>query len=208
MTTAHRRLTRSERKHAAIIDAAAHEFREAGFAATSMDRIADRAGVSKRTVYNHFNTKNALFETILEELWNRTHAATELVYEPTIPLEDQLETLAGLELEVVSDPNFLGLARALMAEAIRSPGFLQEKWAELSQREAGLARWIKAAAEDGRLRVDDPVFAADQFTALLKGFAFWPQVAAAVPPPSPAERAQIIASTVRMFLARYGRAGS
>jgi len=203
MKTEDRPPTRSELKHAAIIDAAAHEFREAGFAATSMDRIADRAEVSKRTVYNHFANKDALFEAILEVLWDRARRATQLEYEAGTPLKDQLETLAHRKLEIIADPNYLGLARALVAEAIRSPGFLQEKWAQLAEEEAGLPLWIQAAADDGRLSVEEPATAADQFMVLLKGFAFWPQVVGVAPPPTSDERRQITASVVEIFLARY-----
>jgi TetR/AcrR family transcriptional regulator of autoinduction and epiphytic fitness len=203
MKTEERPPTRSELKRAAIIDAAAYEFREAGFAATSMDRIADRARVSKRTVYNHFANKEALFEAILEVLWTRAHAAVDVEYDPRAELSEQLAAIARRKLDVVADPNYLGLARALMGEAIRSPGFLQSKWSELSELEGGLTRWIHAATEDGRLAVDEPAFAAEQFAALLKSFAFWPQVAAGQPTPSPEERKAIITEAVAMFLARY-----
>lgn len=53
----------TDRKRVAIIDAAIEEFLAAGYDATSMDRIAARANVSKRTVYNHFPSKEALFAT-------------------------------------------------------------------------------------------------------------------------------------------------
>ena len=187
-----------------------HEYEEAGldhlacgFAATSMDRIADRAGVSKRTVYNHFANKDALFEAILEVLWDRASRAAEIDYDPEVPLEDQLGALAHRKLDVLADPNYLGLARALVAEAIRSPGFLQEKWTQLAEEEAGLPLWIQAAIDDGRLSVEDPAAAADQFMVLLKGFAFWPQVVGVLPPPSADERTRMIDSVVELFLARY-----
>lgn len=195
--------TRSELKHEAIINAAAYEFREGGFAATSMDRIAERAGVSKRTVYNHFANKDALFGAILEVLWDRARRAAEIEYDPGLPLADQLGTLAHRKLDVLADSNYLGLARALVAEAIRSPGFLQDKWAQLAAEEAGLPRWLEAAADDGRLTVDDPAAAAEQFLVLLKGYAFWPQVVGVLPPPTVDERRAIIDSAVEMFLARY-----
>jgi len=203
MIDPNRQLTRSQLKHAAILDAAAHEFREAGFVATSMDRIAERAGVSKRTVYNHFASKEALFEAILEVLWSRSHEAIELAYDPEVPLAQQLEDLAARELELLADTNYLGLARALVAEAIRSPELAQRTWAELEEREAGLPRWIQAAVEHGRLGADDPVLAAGQFIALLKAFAFWPQVVASQTPPSREERRRLIEEAVAMFLARY-----
>ena len=52
------------------MQAAIDEFRGNGFEATSMDRIAATAGVSKRTVYNHFPSKEALFAEILGSCGN------------------------------------------------------------------------------------------------------------------------------------------
>lgn len=204
--TSEKQPTRSELKHQAIIDAAAHEFRESGFAATSMDRIAERAQVSKRTVYNHFANKDALFEAIIEVLWTRALEAVDVEYDPALSTAEQLATIARRKLEVVADPNYIGLARALMGEAIRSPGFIEKKWEELAKLEGGLIRWIQAATEDGRLSVDDPAFAAEQFGALLKAFTFWPQVVAAQSPPAAAEQRRIIDGAVSMFLATYATA--
>ena len=48
----------AERKYAAILKAAVAAFRKNGYASTSMDQIAADAGVSKRTVYNHFPSKD------------------------------------------------------------------------------------------------------------------------------------------------------
>ena len=62
----------TDRKRAAILDAAVAEFRQSGYEVTSMDKIAASAGVSKRTVYNHFPSKEALFAQILEQMWERS----------------------------------------------------------------------------------------------------------------------------------------
>ena len=51
---------------------------------------------------------------------------------------------------------------------------------------------------------DDADMAARQFVALLNSSAFWPQVLAAQPPLSPAERQQVVRSTVSIFLDHYG----
>jgi TetR/AcrR family transcriptional regulator of autoinduction and epiphytic fitness len=58
-------LTLSQRKHLAIIEAAIVEFKDNGYNASSMDAVAAHAQASKRTVYNHFPSKEALF---VEEL--------------------------------------------------------------------------------------------------------------------------------------------
>jgi len=197
------RMSRSERKRAAIIDAAAQEFRNAGFAATSMDRIAETASVSKRTVYNHFDNKEALFQSILEILWSRVHDATEVPFDPETDIRDQLRTLALRELDLLADENYLGLARALMAEAIRSPELAARAWGDLHTREVGITKWIRSAAAHGRLRVDDPAFAGEQFTALIKAFAFWPQLIGSIPAPTKPERKRLAEAASEMFLARY-----
>ena len=52
-------------KKLAVLKAALRLFLEQGFGATSMDAIARRSGVSKATVYNHWNDKEALLLEML-----------------------------------------------------------------------------------------------------------------------------------------------
>ncbi len=54
----------SDQKKKQIVEAAIAEFQEKGYAGASMDRISERAQVSKRTVYNHFESKDVLFKEI------------------------------------------------------------------------------------------------------------------------------------------------
>ncbi|MEB2258923.1 helix-turn-helix domain-containing protein, partial [Xanthomonas campestris pv. campestris] len=88
----------TDRKRHAIVEAAIAEFRQHGFEATSMDRVAATAGVSKRTVYNHFPSKDALFGEILRGLWQRSADAVNLAYRPDQPLRAQLITLLQQKL--------------------------------------------------------------------------------------------------------------
>lgn len=116
--TAPQRLT--DRKRQAIIQAAINEFRDNGFEITSMDRIAATAGVSKRTVYNHFPSKEELFAEILNQLWIRVMAEQETAYRPDLPLRDQLRVLLMAKLQMLGDDNFLDLARVAIAATIHS----------------------------------------------------------------------------------------
>ncbi len=84
----------TDRKRAAVIAAAIEEFLAAGFDATSMDRIAARASVSKRTVYNHFPSKEALFAAILRQLWDASDTGEAPAYSRQQPLREQLLQLA------------------------------------------------------------------------------------------------------------------
>jgi len=59
------RLQRAERR-AAIIAGAAVAFARGGYAATSMADVAAAVGVSHLIVYRHFESKEALYEAVLE----------------------------------------------------------------------------------------------------------------------------------------------
>ncbi|MEN5287475.1 TetR/AcrR family transcriptional regulator [Stenotrophomonas lactitubi] len=201
MSRAPQRLT--DRKREAIVRAAVEEFRSAGYEATSMDRIAAVAGVSKRTVYNHFPSKEELFALILEELWQSSVASVELPYRADQPLEVQLLQLLRQKLDLLGDANFIDLARVAMAEIIHSPERAQAIVCRMGEKESGVSVWIRAAIADGRLREVDPEFAGHQLQGLVKSFAFWPQVTMGQAPLAPAERTRVAESAVAMFLGFY-----
>lgn len=201
----HQRLT--DRKRLAVIGAAIEEFLAAGFDATSMDRIAARAGVSKRTVYNHFPSKEALFAEILQQLWDASHIAAASAYRADRPLREQLLGLLLRKLKLMNDDAFLSLARVAIAAGIHSPERARDMVARLGEREEDLTVWVRAAAADGRLNTADPVFAAQQLQGLVKAFAFWPQVTMGQPVLSQDEQQKLADSTADLFLARYAVQG-
>ncbi|MET0611457.1 MAG: TetR/AcrR family transcriptional regulator [Pseudomonas caspiana] len=199
--TAPLRLT--DRKREAIVLAAIAEFRETGFEVTSMDRIAARAEVSKRTVYNHFPSKEELFAEILQRLWCRIGEIADSIYRPGVTLRHQLRSMLQAKMQTLSDPNCLDLARVALGATIHSPERAQAWLARLDEREETFAAWIRAAQADGRLKPADPTFAATQMHGLLKGFAFWPQVTFNKPVLSAEDQTRVIESTLDMFLGWY-----
>ena len=194
----------TDRKRAAILAAAVAEFRASGFAATSMDRVAATAGVSKRTVYNHFPSKDALFLQILGDMMARGSDALDLPYRADAPVRGQLLELVQRKLQLLHDPDFADLARIAIVAGLHHPDLARAMIATLGQREAGFAAWVRAAADDGKLATDDPAFAAQQLESLVKGFAFWPQVAMGQPLLAEPAQAAVATAAVDMFLARYG----
>lgn len=195
----------TDRKHQAILEAAMQEFRNAGYELTSMDRIAAAASVSKRTVYNHFPSKEKLFAEILVYLWEKSSSSTEFTYKRDVSLQVQLVTLLSKKMELLADNAFLDLARMAMAELIHHPERAQDIVCRMNEKEGGLGGWIRAAIDDGKLKSVDADFAASQIEGLVKTFAFWPQVTMAFPVPSPEERRRIAESAADMFLNYYRR---
>ncbi|WP_426233875.1 TetR/AcrR family transcriptional regulator [Pseudomonas sp. TWP3-2] len=199
--TAPQRLT--DRKRAAIIQAAISEFRVNGFEVTSMDKIAATAGVSKRTVYNHFPSKEELFAEILNQLWARISTELAMPYRGDQPLREQLRQLLLAKLQMMADENFLDLARVAIAATIHSPERAQNMVARMGEREESVTVWIRAAQADGRLKAVDPEFAAHQVHGLLKSFAFWPQISMGQPILDEAMQNTVVEAALDMFLACY-----
>jgi TetR/AcrR family transcriptional regulator of autoinduction and epiphytic fitness len=141
----------TDRKRAAIVDAAVAEFRQSGFAATSMDKIAASAGVSKRTVYNHFPSKEALFAQILEQTVGTQHRrARPGVSQGSSAARDSCWNCWSRSWNCLRDENYSDLARVAIAAGLHAPELAQELVARMGNREEGLTTWIRAAAADGR----------------------------------------------------------
>ncbi|QHC97220.1 TetR family transcriptional regulator [Pseudomonas sp. R84] len=199
--TAPLRLT--DRKREAIIQAAIAEFRAHGFEITSMDKIAATAGVSKRTVYNHFPSKEELFAEILNQLWARISAEQSVTYNRDQPLREQLRQMLQAKVQLMADENFLTLARVAIAATIHSPERAQNMIERMGEREEALTVWIRAAQADGRLKAVDPEFAAHQVQGLLKTFGFWPQMSMGRAALDVEMQNTVAESALEMFLACY-----
>ena len=66
--TINKERSKSEAKTEAILQGAIAEFLKSGYAATSMDKVAKTAGVSKATIYSHFGDKESLFNAVVQDL--------------------------------------------------------------------------------------------------------------------------------------------
>ncbi len=199
MTT--QRLT--DRKRAAIVQAAVAQFRAHGYEATSMDQVAAAAEVSKRTLYNHFASKEALFAQILLQLWERSVALLDLAYRPDRPLQEQLSALLLQKVAMVSGEDFIDLARVAITATIHSPQRAQDMLLRLAQKENALLTWVRAAQNDGRLKPADPLQVVQQMESLVKGSAFWPQVTLGQPRLESQAQKQLAADTAELILGRY-----
>jgi AcrR family transcriptional regulator len=107
-----------------IMRGAMQVFLEMGYAETSMDRVADIAGVSKQTIYSHFRDKEGLFKALMERvtidrfrpLFNTRE---KLAGEPAIVLRQVAETFLILK----ADPEYHALLRTIISESKRFPEF-------------------------------------------------------------------------------------
>ena len=206
---------RSRRKRAQIIQAAGTLFLEAGYGATSMDAIAAKAGVSKRTVYAHFANKEALFIAIMDrrcaELSGLDPDATERpadgvgrIFDGLDPtdLEAALRRIGTRFLDIVLSEDPMRLFRVVVAEAERFPelGRLYHGFgpAPMVRRLSALFGEAEAA---GRLTLDDtPEGCAWRFLGDLKEPRHLMMALGVEPPPSETEKRHYVETAVRRLL--------
>ncbi|MEW4531347.1 TetR/AcrR family transcriptional regulator [Maioricimonas sp. JC845] len=191
----------TDRKRAAIVQAAVEAFQQYGYYAASINQIAEAAGVSKRTLYNHFDSKEALFDAIIEELVFRVGQLPACRFDASCDLAGQLTELARTEVDFLVSEDVLALARAGLSRVLVEPDAGQQVDQKFSLRR--VTDWMKEAQAAGCLLEADAEFAAMQFVGLLRTFTFWPSIVHGEPPPSRRKRNQIVAHTVEMFLCRY-----
>jgi TetR/AcrR family transcriptional regulator, regulator of autoinduction and epiphytic fitness len=153
----------TDRKREAIVHAAIAEFRANGFDVTSVDKVAARAQVSKRTLYNHFPSKEELFAETLRALWQNSVREADAPYRTDAPLREQLIALLMQKMVMLADDNFLAWSRIAIAAFIHSPSRAQDIFKRLDQRDGSLISWIRAAHKDARLKVSDPALAAHRW---------------------------------------------
>ena len=192
----------TSKKRESILDAAAKVFIDEGYDNASMDRIAEVAVASKRTVYNHFPSKEALFQAVVDRLMDEASALKVIRYDPARSLEDQLADFSEAKLATVNNPSWLGLLRVGFTVFIRYPELAKETMARAEAGENTLVTWLKAAAQDGQLKVENYELAAGVFWSLVTGSLFWPQV---IKGPLDSTTIQVLKEEmIRTFLCRYG----
>ncbi|MFP3988738.1 TetR/AcrR family transcriptional regulator [Streptomyces sp. E11-3] len=163
--------SRSARKHQAILEAATTVFLSKGYSGTSMDDIAKLAAVSKQTVYKHFADKEKLFAEIVLATTDRIDGMIDLMSDiPADPdgLEENLTRFARQFLVALTQPQVIQLRRLIIANADAFPE-LGAAWYEqgFERGLATLAATFQRLADQGTLKIDDPMLAAHHFAGLL-----------------------------------------
>jgi TetR/AcrR family transcriptional repressor of mexJK operon len=151
-----------------ILDVAETLFLGHGFGATSIEAVAKRAGISKRTFYHRFPGKERLFEAVVRRLIDRWMPPFDTaLLEPPV-LAEALRRTAEHMLNAALTPEGLALHRIIIAEAHRFPN-LARIMHELGAASAieRIARYLAPRLAARGSRAIDPYFAAEQFMWLV-----------------------------------------
>ena len=165
----------SEQKRAAIVDAALEVFLREGFARASVDAIAAEAGVSKRTIYNHYEDKETLFLSVIGDTYDGLiGGVVDLMdkYLTDLP-DDQAETgivefSRAIAMFAARAPRRSAMIRLMMTEAPYFPALRDVQARPRSITGAIAERLVKLDAR-GLLDVPEPIEAANHLFALTMG---------------------------------------
>ncbi|MDA0238946.1 MAG: TetR/AcrR family transcriptional regulator [Proteobacteria bacterium] len=194
-------------KRRAIIDAATELFMERGFGDVSMDTIAARADVSKRTVYSHFENKEHLYEGIMSEAC-ACHIYSTLLTEDvisTMPVREFMTAMGRDFLTAIVRSDSIALYRALVCQAEKFPE-LGKKFYEFGpiHTTKGLAEYLALQVEKKTLDIKDPMIAAQQFLSMIAMTLIMEMATGARDSYSDKEISTHVDSTVDMFFKAYG----
>jgi TetR/AcrR family transcriptional regulator, mexJK operon transcriptional repressor len=192
-------------KRAAILNAAKLLFPKLGFEGTSMDAIAAQAGVSKLTVYNHFNDKDTLFVEAVKEKCEQQMPAELFDVAPQGPIRNNLMIIAHSFFELITSHESIGLMRMMAAEGREGGSKLATLFWEAGPKRtvAAFEVFLRHATEVGLLDVSDPHRTAGHFFCLLKGEIHMRLMVGCSEPYGPVEAEHHVQSVVEMFLRAY-----
>ncbi|HEX5728190.1 TetR/AcrR family transcriptional regulator [Microbacterium sp.] len=196
----HRHIAATNRS--AILEAATDLFLELGYDRTSLARVADRAGVSKATLFKQFPTKAELFEATVLAAGDTSDS--EPLEPPPGDFHAGLMSLGAAYAELLSRPRIADLIRAVIAESARFPE-LRERTFDFGTLPVlrALRRYLQTANTQGIATVDDLDVAAAQFLGMIATVVFWPRLVHGDWSLTAAETLHTVDEAARTIVARY-----
>jgi AcrR family transcriptional regulator len=184
-----------------IYEAARHAFAGGGYAATSMEAVARRAGVSTRTLYRLIPNKASLFEGMVSNRLDRFVSSVNLRAVDHAEIEQALYAALMACAELTLDEETIALQRMLLQEAGKFSDIAGMFYSTAIQRtSAALADWLRVQQKRGLIALDD----FDEAAGMLLGMvASAPRRAAlfgGVPLPSRPQIEARVRSCAALFL--------
>ncbi|SHH28415.1 TetR/AcrR family transcriptional regulator [Ferrimonas marina] len=159
---------RSEQKRQQIVASASALFMQQGYVTTSMDEIAQHAGVSKQTVYAHFGSKDELFTYCIQSKC----VGAELVPEAMLGEDIRAELMAFADrfTQMVHSEEAVYVYRLCVSQAETHPELSRRYFEAGPDRVRGiLSEYLARVAAAGKLVVPDARLAAEQLLLMARG---------------------------------------
>lgn len=184
-----------------VVEAARREFQANGYAGANMAAVAQRAGVSTKTLYRLIPTKADLFRCVVTERISRFMLELdEAAFDP-LSIEDALARMLTAYGTLTLEGDTIAIYRLVLSEGDRFPEIAATFYDVAIHRTSdAMEAWLRRRCERGLITLDDPAAA----TGMLRGMMIQePQRAVMMgqrAAPGAAEIAQRARSCARLFL--------
>lgn len=140
-----------------------------------MQSIAERAMVSKRTLYKYFPTKEDLYNALVDEILSCVDTLYESPYSRELSIEEQVRRIVKTKIELTLSDSFLSISRIVFGELLKKRMPTPAQMERFYQSERLFIAWIHEAQNDGRVTKElGAEEIAGQFHSILKGQIYWP----------------------------------
>lgn len=189
-----------------ILRTAERVFLTHGYEESSMDLIALESGVARRTVYNQFGSKKALFDATMAQMWDRM--PLDAIIEATSQVRPPEEVLFSIGRTIASfwaQPEAVALMRLVIWESPRFPELAESFF--LNGREPArraVNEYVRRLSREPGYRIDDPDLATAQFIDVILGEVLLGRLVATSMIALDEDRCDyVVRQAVKLFLARY-----
>lgn len=191
-------------KRARILQAAKAIFLKSGYHGTSMNQIAQEAGVTKLTVYNHFQDKANLFICAIQQTCEETLNTKQFELDASADFYQALFTVCSRALQIIYSPEALKLEHVLFELAAEQSPLAEQFFnASHTRLQNQLAAFFQQAAELGFIQADDPTYQTELLLTLLLGVRHHKVLLRIIAVPTAQELEQIIHDAITLFLLKY-----
>src|SRR5882757_7011654 len=184
-----------------IYEAARHEFAANGYAATSTETVARRAGISTKTLYRLVPNKAALFEGMVSDRLDRFLSDFSLHVAHDADIETGLNAALLAVADLALDPEVVALQRIILQETGQFSDLATAFYRNgIVRTSAALSNWLRLQTKRGLIELDN----AEEAAGILIGMVVLaPQRAAifgGVKLPSRAQIKARVSRCVTLFL--------
>jgi AcrR family transcriptional regulator len=184
-----------------MIEAAAQEFSAKGYAATCMAAVAERAGISTKTMYRLVPTKAELFRNVVADRTGQFMLAIDADAHDSRPLTDGLERILQAYGELTLDAKATAMMRLVLGEGHQFPELASTFYeAAVLRVSEAMASWLRKQEAAGLIKLEDAYMAAGMLRGMM---SMEPQRAVMLGQRGAPDHAEIVArakSCTRIFL--------
>ena len=191
-------------KRAKILQAAKSIFLKMGYHATNMNQIAKEAGVTKLTVYNHFQDKANLFICAIEESCEESIRAKQFELTPDSDFRQALYLMCQRALSIIYLPEAMKLDRVLFELAAEQSPLTQQFFDASHTRMCHVwCGFFEQAIAFKFIQADAPLKQTELIISLMLGIRHQQVLLGLAPVPTANEIDQIIQHAIEIFLLKY-----